>query len=108
MFIMMDVREGNFSEMTSFSPRFSQGERLMENNYTITKDSSSYLFLMLVFRINSFSMTKEKNEREIGLFIKTRQDSTIRRKVTRKKKVKFAILLDGLFICLFQFSCLSL
>ena len=32
-------------------------------------------------------MTKEKNEREIGLFIKTRQDSTIRRKVTRKKKV---------------------
>ena len=80
----------------------------MENNYTVTKDSSSYLFLMLVFRINSFSMTKEKNEREIGLFIKTRQDSTIRRKVTRKKKVKFAILLDGLFICLFQFSYLSL
>ena len=25
-------------------------------------------------------------------------------KVTRKKKVKFAILLNGLFICLFQFS----
>ena len=39
-------------------------------------------------------MTKEKNEREIDVFIKTRQDSTIRRKVTRKKKVKFAILLD--------------
>ena len=31
---------------------------------TFTEDSSSYLFLMLVFRINSFSMTKEKNERE--------------------------------------------
>ena len=29
MFIIMDVREGNFSEITSFS----QGERLMENNY---------------------------------------------------------------------------
>ena len=55
-------------------------------------------------------MTKEKNAREIGLFIKTRQDSTIRRKVARKKKekVKFAILLDGLFICLFQFNYLSL
>ena len=38
-------------------------------------------------------MTKEKNEREIGLFIKTRQDSTIRSKVTRKKTVKFAICL---------------
>ena len=49
-------------------------------------------------------MTKEKNEKE---FIKTRQDSTIRRKVTRKKKVKFAILLDCLFICLFQLSYLS-
>ena len=90
MFIIMDVREGNFSEITSFS----QGERLMENN--TTEHSSSYLFLMLVFQINSFSMTKEKNELE---FIKTRQDSTIRRKVTRKKKVKFAILLDCLFIC---------
>ena len=55
-------------------------------------------------------MTKEKNAREIGLFIKTRQDSTIRRNVARKKKekVKFAILLEGLFICLFQFSYLSL
>ena len=72
MFITMDVREGNYSEITSFS----QGERLMENT---TEHSSSYLFLMLVFKINSFSMTKEKNERE---FIKTRQDSTIRRKVT--------------------------
>ena len=49
-------------------------------------------------------MTKEKNEKEI---IKTSQDSTIRRKVTRKKKVKFAILLDWLFICLFQLSYLS-
>ena len=29
MFIIMDVREGNFSEITSFS----QGERLMENKY---------------------------------------------------------------------------
>ena len=48
--------------------------------------------------------TEAKSERETGLFIKTRQDSTIRRKVTRKKKAKFAILLDGLFICLFQFS----
>ena len=27
---------------------------------TITEDSSSYPFLMLVFRINSFSMMKEK------------------------------------------------
>ena len=81
MFTIIDFREGNFSEITSFS----QGERLMEN-ITISEDSSSYLFLMLVFRINSFSMTKEKNEREIGLFIKTRQDSTIRRKVTRKTR----------------------
>ena len=53
MFIIMDVREGNFSEKTLFS----QGERLMK---TIIEDSSSYLFLMLVFLINSFSMVKEK------------------------------------------------
>ena len=66
--------------------------------------SSSCPFLMLVFRINSFSMTKEKNEKEIGLFIKTRQDSTIRRKVTRKKKVKFTILLDGLVYSFVYFS----
>ena len=45
-----------------------------------------------------------RGEREIGLFIKTRRDPTIRRKVTRKKQVKFASLLDGLFICLLQFS----
>ena len=47
------------------------------------EDSSSYLFLMLVFRINSFSMIKEKlvrSEREIGLFIKTKQDSSIQEK----------------------------
>ena len=82
MFIIMDVREGNFSEKTLFS----QGERSMKN---IIEDSSSYLLLMLVFRINSFSMIKEKlgrSEREIGLFIKTRQDSSIRRKITRKRK----------------------
>ena len=30
------------------------------------------------------------------------------KKVTREKKVKFAILLDDLFICLFQFSYLSI
>ena len=56
-------------------------------------------------------MIKEKlgrSEREIDLFIKTRQDLSVRKKVTRKKKVKFAILLDGLFICLFQFSYCSL
>ena len=67
---------------------FSQGERSMKN---IIEDSSSYLLLMLVFRINSFSMIKEKlgrSEREIGLFIKTNQDSSIRRKVTRKKEGK--------------------
>ena len=59
----------------------------------------------IVFQINSFSMTKENlgwSEREIDQFIKTRQDSSIRRKVTRKKKVNFAIVLDGLFICLFS------
>ena len=104
MFIIMDVREGNFSERTLFS----QERRLI---ITIIDDSLSYLFLMLVFQINSFSMTKPweaRNEWEIGLFIKTRQDSTIRRKVTRKKQVKFAIVLNGLFICLFQFSYWSL
>ena len=37
----------------------SQEERLMKND-SIIEDSSSYLFLMLVFRINSFSMMKEK------------------------------------------------
>ena len=42
MFIIMDVREGNFSEKTLFS----QGERLMKN---IIEDSSSYLMLMLDF-----------------------------------------------------------
>ena len=71
MFIIMDVREANFSEKTLFS----QGERLMKN---VIEDSSSYLLLMLVFRINSFSMIKKKpgrSEREMGLFIKTRQDS---------------------------------
>ena len=60
---------------------------------------------MLVFRINSFSMTKEKNERE---FIKTRQGLNDSKKSNKRKKVKFAILLDGLFICLFQFSYLNL
>ena len=82
MFIIMDVREGNFSGKALFS----QGERLMKN---VIEDSSSYLLLMLVFRINSFSMIKEnlgRSEREIDLFIKTRQDSSIRRKVTRKKR----------------------
>ena len=43
MFIIMDVKEGNFSEKTLFS----QGERLMKN---IIEDSSSYQLLMLVFR----------------------------------------------------------
>ena len=80
----MDVREGNFSEKALFA----QGERLIKN---IIEDSLSYLFLMLVFRINSFSMIKDKlgwSEREIGLFIKTRQNSSIRRKVTRSKEGK--------------------
>ena len=36
-----------------------------------------------------------RSEGEKGLFIETRQDSTIRRKVTRKKNLKFTILLDG-------------
>ena len=70
MFIIMDVREGNFSEKTIFSQR----ERLMKN---IIEDSSSYLLLMLDFRINSFAMIKEnlgRSEREIDLFVKTRQD----------------------------------
>ena len=63
MFIIMDVKEGNFSGKTLFS----QGERLMKN---IIEDSSSYLILMLVFRINSFSVIKEnlgRSEREIDL-----------------------------------------
>ena len=50
--------------------------------------------MMLVFQINSFSVMKvreARSEREICLFIKTRQDSTILRKVTRKKQVKFTI-----------------
>ena len=84
MFIIMDVKEGNFNEQTLSSQR----ERLMKN---IIEDSSSYLLLMLVFRINSFSMIEEnlgRSEREIDLFIKTRQDSSIRRKVTRKKEGK--------------------
>ena len=38
---------------------FSQGERLMDRRITITEDSSSYLFLMLIFQINSLSMMKE-------------------------------------------------
>ena len=83
---------------------FSQEERLIR---TVIDDSLSYRFLVLVFEINSFSIMKTweaRNERKIGLFIKTMQDLTIRRKVTRKKQVKFAILLGGLFICLFQFS----
>ena len=55
----------------------------------------------MLFFSNKFISDDERearSEREIGLFIKTRQDSTIRRKVAQKKKVKFAILLDGLFI----------
>ena len=60
---------------------------------------------MLVFS-NKFISDDERearSERETGLFIKTRQNPTIRRKVTRKKKpkLKLAILLDGLFIFLF-------
>ena len=55
MFIIMGVREGNLSEKALFS----QGERLVKND-SIIEDSSSYLFLMLVFRINSFSIMKEK------------------------------------------------
>ena len=53
---------------TSAKNFISQGERLMKN---ITDDSSSYLLL-----------------KEIGLFIKTRQDLSVRRKVTRKKEDK--------------------
>ena len=48
-----------------------------------------------------------RSERDIGLFIKTRQDSTIGRKVTRKKQVKFGILFDRLFICLFVYFSLN-
>ena len=61
---------------------------------------------MLVFQIK-FIFDDEReagSEREIGLLIKTRQDSTIRRKITRKKQAKFAILRDGSFISLLQFS----
>ena len=86
----MDVREGNYSGKTLFS----QGEILMKN---IIEDSPSYLLLMLVFRINSFSIIKEnlgRSVREIDLFIKTRKDSSVRRKQEKKKIVKFAILLD--------------
>ena len=63
MFIIMDVREGNFSQKTLFL----EGERLMKN---IIEDSSSYLLLMLVFRINSFSIMKGKlgvKERQVYL-----------------------------------------
>ena len=66
----------------------------------------TFFFLDVRFS-NKFIFDDERearSEREIGLFIKTRQDSTIRREVTRKKKVNFTILLDALFICLFQFS----
>ena len=62
----------------------------IDEEQNIIEDSSSYLLLMLVFRINSFSMIKEnlgRSEREIDLFIKTRQDSSVRRKVTKKGKI---------------------
>ena len=81
VFIIMDVREGNFSEKTLFHK-----EKKIDEEYYWLK-----LKLPIVnarFSINSFSMIKEKlgrSEREIGLFIKTRQDSSIRRKVTTKK-----------------------
>ena len=81
---------------------FSQGERLMKN---IIEDSSSYLFLMLVFRINPFSMMKEKlGVKERWVYYQDQAELINSKKVTIKKKVKFAILLDGLLICLFQFS----
>ena len=71
MFIIMDVREGNLNKKNLFS----QGERQMKN---IVEDGSSYLFLMLVFS-NKFIFDYERearSEREIGLFIKTRQEWT--------------------------------
>ena len=64
---------------------FSEGERLMKN---IIEDSSSYLFGFDVRFSNKFIFDDEREARSeggISLFIKTRQDSTIRRKVTRKK-----------------------
>ena len=80
MFNIMDVREGNFSKKNLLS----QGDRW---RITITEDSSSYPFLMLVFS-NKFIFDDEREAslREIALFIKTRQDSPIRRKVTRKRR----------------------
>ena len=73
-----------------------QGRKLQQKNFIFTRRkidekevllmiALSYLLLMLVFQINSFSMVKEK----LGVkerFIKTRQDSTIRKKVTRKNR----------------------
>ena len=61
---------------------FSQGERLMKND-SITEDSSNYLGILDARFSNKFIFDDERearSERNIGLFIKTRQDSTIRRK----------------------------
>ena len=58
----------------------------------VTAENLSYLFLMEVLHINWFSMVPIHHD----------PDSTIRRKVTRKKQVKFVSLLNVLFICLFQ------
>ena len=55
MFIIMDVREGNFSKKTLFS-----GERLMENNYHWARIAQVNFSLMPVFRINSFSIMNKK------------------------------------------------
>ena len=54
MFIIMNVREENFSEKRYFHKEKDWWRR------TIIDDSLSYLFFMLVFQINSFSMMKEK------------------------------------------------
>ena len=90
MFIIMDVREANFI----FTRTNIDEETLLLRIAQVTSILDARFSNKFIF-----DEREARSEREKGLFIKTRQDSTARRKVTRKKKVKFAILLDGLFIC---------
>ena len=61
---------------------------------------------MLAFQVNSFLIMKEKpGVKERDRFIYQDQAGFNNSKKSHKKKeVKFAILFNGLFICLFQFS----
>ena len=73
----------------------------MENNYYRARIAQVNFLLMPVFRINSFSIMNKKVAQELRRDRFIYQDQTglkDSKKSNKRKKIKFAILLDGLFI----------